>query len=335
MRWYGFSRRRKTLHKKQHAIPPRGFTLVELLVVIAIIGVLVALLLPAIQAAREAARRTQCLNQIRQISIASQNFADVKKHFPSAADQFGYSHLAQILPYHEQLALNSLLNFNPDFQAVDAPWDNENDPNIREAYFTPIPMYKCPSSPELEETQLRASGNSDLEESPLRGHYGAVMGCKFNCSGASQNDPICPVNPVGGCTTGGVATNGVMYVFSKTGFKDVTDGTSNTLLVGEVAGDIGPSRTWMAGVADPKDGGYWVYSGKNVFWPINFATHTRATNEPALRIRLNDRSFGSYHPGGAHFAFADGSGRLLNDELDEQVYLALASRNGGEVVQLP
>ncbi len=327
------------MHPTSEKRSTRGFTLVELLVVIAIIGVLVALLLPAVQAAREAARRSQCLNQIRQVGIASQNFADVYKRFPSAADERGYSHLAQILPFHEQQGLSGMLDFRVDLNAlpgVDAPWDNVNDPALRAAYRTPVPVFKCPSNPELEETNMGPSGTNDIQETPLRGHYGAVMGCKAAaCSGASSSDPICPVDPVLGCSTGGAATNGVMYIVSKTNFKDITDGTSNTFLVGELAGNLGHTRAWMAGLADPTDAKGWIYSGKNLFWPLKYATRERTAAEPALRIRENDLSFNSFHPAGVHFALADGSGRFVNETIEESVYLALGSRNGGEVVQLP
>lgn len=328
------------MHTKPRACSPRGFTLVELLVVIAIIGVLVALLLPAIQAAREAARRSQCLNQIRQVGIASQNFADVKKHFPSAADEKGFSHLAQILPFHEQLALSGLIDFRVDLTSlppgVHSPWDNLNDPNIRTAYYTPVPVFKCPSNPALEATVMGASGNNATEETELRGHYGAVMGCKYACSSAATSDPVCPIDASDGCNQGGMATNGVMYVVSKTNFKDITDGTSNTFLVGELAGDLGHTRAWLVGMADPKPiERNWIYAGKNLFWPLKYATRQRATNEPTLRIREHDLSFNSFHPGGVHFGFADGSGKLISEETEENVYLALGSRNGGEVVQIP
>ncbi|TWT97542.1 putative major pilin subunit [Botrimarina colliarenosi] len=315
-----------------------GFTLVELLVVIAIIGILVALLLPAVQAAREAARRTQCLSQIRQVGFACQLFADTKGHFPSAADEFGYSHLAQILPYHEELALSGLLDFDPDLSgAVKAPWDNANDANIRAAYLTPIPAFKCPSNPESEPTNMGTSGAQDIQETALRGHYGAVLGCKHvnGCSGSSANDEICPVDPVLGCSTGGSATGGIIYIKSETSYRNITDGTSKTFLVGELAGDLGHARTWMAGVADPTDGSGWIYSGKNVDWPINYATRDRAKAEPALRIRENDLSFNSFHPGGCHFAFADGSGRFVSESVDKDVYKATASRGAGETVASP
>ncbi len=339
--WGPFNKEQQAVHTKARTLSSRGFTLVELLVVIAIIGVLVALLLPAIQAAREAARRSQCLNQIRQVGIASQNFADVKKHFPSAADERGYSHLAQILPFHEQQGLSGLLDFTVDMKAlkasgIAAPWDNQADPDIQIAYQTPVPIFKCPSNPPSEETNMGASGSNDIQETALRGHYGAVLGCKsFTCGSASKDDPICPVDPVLGCSTGGAATNGIMYIVSKTTFKDITDGTSNTFLVGELAGDVGHQRAWMAGLADPTDARGWIYSGKNLFWPMKYATRQRSTNEPTLRIRENDLSFNSFHPGGAHFGFADASARLIGEDTEDNVYLALGSRNGGEVVQMP
>lgn len=314
----------------------KGFTLVELLVVIAIIGILVALLLPAVQAAREAARRTQCLNQIRQVSLASQMFADSKGHFPSAADEYGYSHLAQVLPYHEEQSISSMLDSDFNMEgSIAAPWDDVNDPDIRAAYQTPISAYKCPSNPEIEPTNMGFSGNNDIQETPLRGHYGAVLGCKNACNGTSNVDVLCPVDPVLGCSTGGVGFGGIIYIKSETKHRHITDGTSKTFLLGELAGDIGHSRAWMVGVADPTDGSGWLYSGKNVFWPLNYATRARSTAEPALRIRENDLSFGSFHPGGAHFAFADGSGRLISESIELEVYKATASRAGEEVVQIP
>lgn len=202
--------------------------------------------------------------------------------------------------------------------------------------MTPVPIFKCPSSPEMEETSMGPSGTNDIQETALRGHYGAVMGCKAAaCGSSSSTDPICPVDPILGCSTGGAATNGIMYIVSKTNFKDISDGTSNTFLVGELAGNLGHTRAWMAGLADPTDGRGWIYSGKNLFWPLKYATRERTAAEPALRIRENDLSFNSFHPGGVHFALADGSGRFIGEDIEETVYLALGSRNGGEVVTLP
>lgn len=312
-----------------------GFTLVELLVVIAIIGILVALLLPAVQAAREAARRTQCLNQIRQVVLATHMFADTKGHFPAAADEYGYSHLAQILPYHEELALSGQLNFNPNLgPSLKAPWDNVSDPDIVAANNTPIAAYRCPSNPEYERTNVGPSGsNGIIEDTQLRGHYGAILGCKDDCTSSSSQDALCPVAPVLACSTGGAGTGGVMYVKSKTKFSQITDGTSKTAIIGELAGDYGVSRTWMAGIADPTDGGGWIYSARNVLWPLKYATEELKKNEPVLRIRHNDLSFNSFHPGGVHFAFADGSGTLVNETIELTVYKALASRGGEEVIQ--
>lgn len=321
--------------RRKSPLSSLGFTLVELLVVIAIIGILVALLLPAVQAAREAARRTQCLNQIRQVVLATHMFTDTKGHFPSAADEYGYSHLAQILPYHEELALSGQLDFNPELgPTLKSPWDNVSDPDIVAANSTPIPAFKCPSNPEYEPTNVGPSGvNSIVEDTPLRGHYGAILGCKYDCTSSSIQDTLCPVDPVLSCSTGGAGTGGVLYIKSKTKFSQITDGTSKTVIIGELAGDYGLSRTWMAGVADPTNGSGWIYSARNFFWPLKYATQERMEKEKVLKIKWNDLSFNSYHPGGVHFAFADGSGTLVNETIEEVVYFALASRGGEEVIQ--
>ena len=149
-----------------------AFTLVELLVVIAIIGILVGLLLPAVQAAREAARRVTCLNQIRQVALASLNSHDAKGHFPSAADEQLFSHLAQILPYHEQSDLHDMIDYNHSWY----------HPANKDAANTPMPVFKCPTAEPREAAYVGQPGTSTLDEdSLLRGHYLGVMGAKESC----------------------------------------------------------------------------------------------------------------------------------------------------------
>ena len=305
-----------------------AFTLVELLVVIAIIGVLIALLLPAVQAAREAARRASCLNKIRQTVLACHNFESSKGHFPASSDDNFFSHLAQILPYHEEENLHDLIDFG-DCGGRPCSWyDNVN----QQAAATPVPVFKCPSIGTGQPTSTGPPGKGGVDEdSELRGHYLAVMGAKSDSCPSQSTDPY-TVQP--GCgRVGGVAINGIMFPQSKTGFKQITDGTSNTFLVGELAWvDSGRSRTWIVGSTArtlESGGNIWSYAGVN----LRFAPKTWSRHAPA--IHNNDTSFGSEHLGGAHFGLADGGGRFISENIELKLYKALACRNDGTVVEMP
>ena len=231
---------------KQVRAARRGFTLVELLVVIAIIGVLIALLLPAIQAAREAARRTQCLNSIRQLGLSALNFEAAKKRYPSSignedngqyASPYGY--IALCTPYMEEKTLHDLINFN--FR-----WDY---PGNEKVPATVIPFTKCPSQVPVEPMIIFKMDNGTPGTGEQRAHYYAVMGGKF--------DDTCPGKApweLGGCSPftfggttyppaanarGGIATNGIIYPASKVKVSQVSDGTSKTFLIGECSWDFG------------------------------------------------------------------------------------------------
>ena len=159
----------------------RGFTLVELLVVIAIIGILVALLLPAVQAAREAARRTQCLNRLKQISLACLNHHDSKGYFPSAAKcdlepgatalnptYTCWSYLAQILSFMEEQSFRDALDMRYHWQRDTS--DGAQYPRNRTLlYNTPVPQFRCPTQPDVEVTFTDPpSGGGKTEQSNLR-----------------------------------------------------------------------------------------------------------------------------------------------------------------------
>src|SRR4051812_22088733 len=163
----------------------KAFTLVELLVVIAIIGILVALLLPAIQAAREAARRSDCMNRIKQISLACLNYENTRKHFPSAtivvpentppktlASYWGY--IVQILPYMEYSSLASTIQMNVFWQ---------DEPNKKLLYNTEIPAFRCPTHADQDLTYADVPGSTKTDELPtnLRAHYMAVLGASSGC----------------------------------------------------------------------------------------------------------------------------------------------------------
>lgn len=317
-----------------------GFTLVELLVVIAIIGVLVALLLPAIQAAREAARRTSCVNQVRQIGIACQNFHDSKQRFPNAATevvpgaatpQTGLSYLGQILSYMENQSLRNLVNDT-------LPW---YDPANDVAESTPVPLFQCPSTgSELPAYVGQPGSTFYVERSPLRAHYVGIMGAKAACPLSPRalypengyTITACPGNP----RAGGLATNGIIIFDGKIRFKDIADGSTHTMMVGEQSWDAGPTRTWIVGaLGDGTATDGWLYNSKNVMHPMRTAFR-EADGEPYSGYANNDTSLGSFHPGGAHVLMADGSAQFLTEDVDlENVLRPLATRANDENFELP
>jgi len=316
----------------------RGFTLVELLVVIAIIGVLVALLLPAVQAAREAARRTQCANNHKQAVLACINFADAKRKFPPATGYLfdennppsnqdnSWGYIAYILPYIEQTALYDSFNTQYHWRLA-----NNQIPTT-----TPVPEFKCPSYQSLQKVVVNAGepglfGESD--ESPLAAHIRGVMGantaltsavpfyCDNNLSGPYRMQHNSAGNACASGVYGFIANNGVVVPKISVRYKNITDGTSKTFVVGEAAfGDHieNENRSWIVGSV----GGYY-YTAKNLAWAINSGARP-------LSVKKNDLGFGSQHPGGCHFALADGSVHFITENIELRVLFNLACREDGQ-----
>jgi prepilin-type N-terminal cleavage/methylation domain-containing protein len=315
----------------------KGFTLVELLVVIAIIGILVALLLPAINAARESARATECKNKLKQIALATNTFQETNKYFPPSVGKklgagYYYSYVALILPFMEEQALKNLVR-------TDLTWI---DPVNAAAYKTPLPPFKCPSQ-DAEEfmfgvvyDQTSAAGSPQMGKEALASHYEAVSGGKVaQCDSSNNSHSIykldCAFNPT---TAGHVAINGIMIlevpststVSIRIKPKDVTDGLSKTFLIGENSWDTFGHRTWIVGRVTN-----FVYSAKNIMYSINFAGRLAygAFDAPAL-YPANDVSFGSKHLGrGCHFSFGDGAVQFVSENTSVEVLRAFASRAGG------
>ncbi len=315
-----------------------GFTLVELLVVIAIIGVLVALLLPAVQSTREAARRTQCVNNLKQLGLALHNYHGVNDRFPLGAvhyqpyswsrpsDEQRGSFLVYLLPYIEQRPLFDACDFTvntdhysrlgADGQLVHEMWiDTFLCPSEQHEYLGGNPLYR-----RLTGSQLRATSS-----------YGASMG--------NQAFGACPFGgnmfDTGPAFHGHDETgNAISGVFSHTAWAarihDITDGTSNTIALGEIR----PRCSWHA-----RDG--WMNT--NSLWfattcPINFPNCPDETgfvdgNCNAPHAWSCDMGFKSLHPGGAQFAFADGGVRFLSEDVDYIAYQKMGDRRDGEVVE--
>ncbi|MEO2049376.1 MAG: DUF1559 domain-containing protein [Pirellulales bacterium] len=303
----------------------RGFTLVELLVVIAIIGILVALLLPAIQAAREAARRSQCLNNLKQIGLGIELYHTSHKEYPSGrmgcddvtilqcedpnpSLRRAPSGLIAILPFVEHQALFDRFDF------ADGPWTKKNWPEYfrRNSHDTNtfavgsiVPIYSCPS--DLKDPHADHRG-----EPEATGSYAFSMG---------SNGPSFGID-----TLTVKMDNSGMFMYNRNiTIQEVTDGTSNTLYLGETINghEKETSNRWSAASRH-------LDSLRSTDNPMNTPVGQGITIN--LYGYKTNGSFASAHPGGAQFTFGDGHGVFLSETIDLQVYQALSTRNLGEVI---
>jgi prepilin-type N-terminal cleavage/methylation domain-containing protein/prepilin-type processing-associated H-X9-DG protein len=214
----------------------RGFTLVELLVVIAIIGILIALLLPAVQAAREAARRMQCTNNLKQLALAMLNYESSYTILPQQDAQVtvgsltidGFSIQARLLPYLEQTNLQHLLDFTQPAWSGTSYSAMLPNPNFQAAYAMPIPVFICPSDPA---PNPQADWKGDI--------YGGCNYMVSNGSGTGVNTDI------------RFSTDGIAWNFSTCRLADVTDGLSNTVFMSESVRSTGPDQTLALGQLPP------------------------------------------------------------------------------------
>jgi prepilin-type N-terminal cleavage/methylation domain-containing protein/prepilin-type processing-associated H-X9-DG protein len=274
-----------------------GFTLVELLVVIAIIGVLVALLMPAVQHARESARRSQCRNNLKQIGLAIHLYHDTYRKFPMATHWRGkyYSAFTAILPFLEQ---------NPVFQQYD-PKVSSLDPLNAATVGISIGTYVCPSMVLPRPVPQKNCGES----------------------AAAASYAVC----VGSLSGWGPVHNGAIVGHDKGsfGFDDVLDGTAHTLMVGEL--DYGLTNYNFT--SGPCVG---MHRGGVTAWGFGYPGYSMACtlgvyNSNKLIVGFQEfETFRSDHPSGGQFAFVDGSVRFIHDSVDKTLLDALATRRGKE-----
>jgi prepilin-type N-terminal cleavage/methylation domain-containing protein len=308
----------------------RAFTLVELLVVIAIIGVLVALLLPAVQAAREAARRSSCSNNQKQIALAMHNYHDKYQTLPWAVSAgLGFTFHAHILPEVEQSPLHAIIQWQESGSATDSTPNN----SFSIVSKTVLPVFKCPSEP-TQKTWAPSLNN-------LSGRaVGSYVGCVGNNVTGDRLLPSGQIDVRNG--NGTMLVYHVVHATNRRGpinFAAITDGTSNTFLGGEspwsVTGvcticDRHYSYSNDSDAANDNDsGGDFSESVCSTFYPMN-----RSMLKTSVGGDERELSFGSYHPGGCLMFMSDGSVRFVSQTVDMNVWRAAGSRDGGESIQL-
>ena len=284
----------------------RGFTLIELLVVIAIIAILIAMLLPAVQQAREAARRTQCSNNLKQIGLAIHNYHDSHNRFPLSSIEPTLARsgvFASILPYLDQGNIYHLYDFNL----------GNSDPANLTAVSQRIPAYLCPTAPFRRSVPI--PGCDANNRAP--GTYAVSTG---------SGDPY-------GSIASGSPNNGAIINAGSgsTSMRDLTDGSSTTLLAGESAWNF-PDYSFTSG---PCSGQVrWGFSYWSSPYPLATAFTTLGPFNPRKRDGDSNRlaNFRSEHVGVVNMLMADGSARYISENIDHGLLNSLATRSGGEIV---
>jgi prepilin-type N-terminal cleavage/methylation domain-containing protein len=334
----------------------QAFTLVELLVVIAIIGMLVALLLPAVQAARESSNRSQCTNNLKQIGIALHNYHDAMKVFPPGYVDLnnnpaltpdndigpGWGWASMILPNMEQQTVFNQINFSqPVGMGVNSAIS-----------LMPLSIFQCPSDPYRDPHPIYDSSLSAPIANVAHGNY---VGCNgwFECF-VGATGTVAQTGPFAWAADGipngtyGPGARGVFWRNSRTRMADVKDGTSNTILAGERSSNHAPS-TWTGAVPGGQTPAWMAVTPNAPNSPPPSAAYANAdfgealvlahgnyTHTPCADAPIYDPDvFYSFHPTGSNFLLVDGSGKFISSGVDGIVYQSMCTIGAGEAMGQP
>jgi prepilin-type N-terminal cleavage/methylation domain-containing protein len=291
-----------------------AFTLIELLVVIAIIAILIALLVPAVQKVREAAARTTCSNNLKQLALAVHSYHGEYKMFPPGCNPSNLiSFHVYVLPYIEQADLFN--NFNLKAYYTD-------NANLKQGAIK-VPTFQCPTQGQYVYTEYGSGEwfNGVQAGINFTNHYYGIAGPKGTNPTTNVKYLMIPTG-----VQGDIARQGILTMDSHVKLRQITDGSSNTFLLGECSWDAAQSyRSWIRG----------AYAVTELTATRNLA-NTLASTPYNQSNNFNDVSFGSQHGAkGAHFAMADASVKYLNSEVSLGLLLSLASKDGDEPVSAP